>query len=757
MVEHRLSEAQGPKLTPWKNEPTLLDLKQDLENVKQYQQVQVAKITNWNNLLQVKGSAKPAKVKGRSQVQPKLIRRQAEWRYSALTEPFLGTNKLFKISPVTFEDGNAAKQNEKVLNYQFRTKINRVKFIDQFVRATVDEGTCIIRTGWKRHTVPVKQMVPVFTHYEITTQEQADALQQALELMENDPRGYNEHTPPELKEACKYYHESGQATVAQQTGEQEVTVEKVIENRPTAEIMNPANVFIDASCGGDLEKALFVTVSFETNKADLVKEGKRYKNLDRVNWETATPITQPDHETTTPQNFNMAGARKKVVAYEYWGFYDIEGNDNLVPIVCTWIGDTIIRLEVNPFPDQKLPFVVVPYLPVKRDIYGETDAELLEDNQKILGAITRGMIDVLGRSANGQQGFAKGMLDPLNRRRYEDGKDYEFNPNMPIQQGLIEHKYPELPQSALLMLNLQNQEAEALTGVKSFSGGMSGEAYGDVAAGIRGVLDAASKREMAILRRLAKGICEVGEKFASMNAAFLSEEETVRITNEEFETIKREDLQGNFDFEVDISTAETDNAKAQDLGFMLQTLGNSMDLGMTILILSEIADLKRMPELAEKIRRFQPPVDPIVEETKKLELEKLRMEVEDLRAAAKLKEAKAKEANANADRTDLDYVEQETGTTHERDLQKQRAQSEGNQDLQVTKALTTPRKEGEKAPDIEAAIGWNEHTKDKPRNSVNSDVAPIDFPAQSSELVEPGPGVGGVDPSLLAPIEPELV
>ena len=108
-------------------------------------------------------------------------------------------------------------------------------------------------------------------------------------------------------------------------------------------------------------------------------------------------------------------------------------------------------------------------MPKKRELYGEADAELLEDNQKILGAVARGVIDVLGRSANGQQGFAKGMLDPLNRRRYENGQDYEFNPNLTPAAGLIEHKFPELPQSAMLMLNLQNQEAEALTGVKSFS------------------------------------------------------------------------------------------------------------------------------------------------------------------------------------------------------------------------------------------------------------------------------------------------
>lgn len=123
----------------------------------------------------VRGSAKPTKVKGRSSVQPKLIRRQAEWRYSALTEPFLGSNKLFKVEPVTFEDAEATRQNSLVLNWQFRTKLNRVNFVDNFVRATVDEGTSITRVGWKRQTIMVDQEVPVYDFFPLQTEEQLAA------------------------------------------------------------------------------------------------------------------------------------------------------------------------------------------------------------------------------------------------------------------------------------------------------------------------------------------------------------------------------------------------------------------------------------------------------------------------------------------------------------------------------------------------------------------------------------------------------
>ena len=367
----------------------------------------------------------------------------------------------------------------------------------------------------------------------------------------------------------------------------------------------------------------------------------------------------------------------------------------------------MIRMEENPFPDGKIPFVLVPYLPVKRDVFGEPDAELLEDNQKLLGATTRGIVDLLGRSANGQQGFAKGMLDPLNRRRYDNGQNYEFNPTMNPMQGIIEHKFPEIPQSAMAMLQLQNQEAEALTGVKSFSGGMSGEAYGDVAAGIRGMLDAASKREMAILRRLAQGISQVGRKIIAMNAEYLSEEEVVRVTNDEYVTIKREDLAGEFDLEVDIATAEVDNAKSQDLGFMLQTMGPNMDPQISMQLLAEIAELKRMPALAHRLRNWQPQPDPVAEQLKQLELQKLQAELEKLQTEAEYNRARAKLAASQADKVDLDYVEQETGTQHERDMDKQQAQARGNQALEITKALAKSRKPEEKEPNLAAAVGFN--------------------------------------------------
>ncbi len=697
------------KITDWDKEPSVMALQEDLAIAKPGHDSTVSKISRWNDLRNIDGAAKPAiKHKHRSKVQPKLIRKNNEWRYSALTEPFLSSEKVFSITPRTFEDGPAAQQNMLLLEWQFAEKLDKVAFIDEYVRTVVDEGTCVVRIGWERFSHEETKQIPQYEYHPIEDESELGMIQQAMQLKEEDPRGFSE-LPESLQESALYSMEVQAPLMAIQIGVEEVTEEVLDENRPTLDIIHYENFYLDPSCSGDIDNANFAIVTFETSKAELIKDG-RYSNLDQVLWSANTTVSQPDHSTTTDDSQEFKDTlRKRVVAYEYWGFYDIHGDDSLVPIVATWIGNTMIRMEENPYPDKKIPFVLAQYMPVKRSTHGEPDAELLEDNQRIIGALTRGMIDSMGRSANGQVGFAKGVLDPINRRRYDAGMDYEYNLVSDPRQGMFEHSFPTLPASALNMLQLQNQDAESMSGVKAFAGGLSGEAYGDVAAGIRGMLDASSKREMAILRRLAKGLMKMAKKIAAMNAVFLGEEEVIRVTNEKFVTVKREDLQGNFDFKVDIATAEVDEAKAQDLAFMLQTMGNTMDTGMTQMILSDIARLKRMPELATKIERFQPQPDPMEEKKKQIELAEMELELQKIQSEIELNKAKARKTLADAEESDLNFIEQESGTKHARDIDKVSAQAEANQGLEITKALLDPT-EPKSYSQIDAAKQWKHYS-----------------------------------------------
>lgn len=756
VIEPEEMSSEVPKkkaMTKWKKEPKLEDLRQDLEFARQETDDQKSNVQGWLDLRNATGAESPKKAKpGRSAVQPKLIRKHNEWRYPALTEPFLNTDRMFEVLPRTHEDGPKAKQNQVLLNWQFDTKINKVDFIDRYVRTAVDEGSVIVRVGWEQVTRQEEVETTNFDYFPVTSEEEGQMIMQAIQLMQAEGHQW-ENLPESLKASAEKSMELQQLVTAEANGTTKSIEEKMVRNCPSVRIINVGNLFVDPSADGDWENAQYMIHTYESTKSEFMSKKDQYQDLDQVNWESAKIISQsgnPDHVSNTPNmDARTVGSgsadKQKILAYEYWGYYDIYDTGVMVPIVVTWIGETIIEMRENPFPDNKPPFVIVPYMPILKSIFGEADASLLQDNQRIIGAVMRGTIDLMGRSANAQTGYAKGFLDPINKRRFTNGEDFEYNPNGDPRTQIQQMVYPEIPRSAHEVIQMQNAEAEALTGVKSFSGGISGDTYGSVATGIRGALDSAATREMSILRRLAKGMQDIGTKIIAMNAKFLSEKEVIRVTNTEFVEISRDDLEGNFDLKVDISTASVDEQKANDLGMVLQTVGPDMDPSLRQVILSKIADLKRMPDLAEQIRAYQPQPDPFQEEMKALELEKAKSELE-------LNSARAEEARARAAKLLEEVNETMSGLKHEREVEKMGAQAAGNRSLEVTKALLS----GETpSSNIEAAVGFNQlKDMDEARETktpITSGPAPGYGMPASGPSGAPALGSGFSDPTMVPP------
>lgn len=676
--EQNLPTESNQSLTNWKNPPKLGDLKKDLLDAKPAHDTQKALVKTWLDNLNVEGNAKVKTAKGNSSIVPKLIRKQAEWRYPALSDPFLSTDDVFNVYPVSWEDKKAATQNQMLLNHQFNNKIDKVQFIDDYVRTAVDEGTVIVRVGWEFEE---EEYVADFPEVQYQINPEMGPMHEQLEQMRiESPATYELDVPEEMRTAHEMTMEQGIPVEPVILGYKKEKRTRTVKNHPTVEVCNVNNVIIDPSCNGKIEDAGFVIYSFESSLSKLKKDSK-YKNLDKIQVEGNSILNEPDHTPSNDSNFNFNDKpRQLFVVYEYWGYWDIDGSGTVTPIVVTWVGNTIIRMEENPFPDKLLPFITVPYLPKRREVYGEPDGALLEDNQKIIGAVTRGMIDIMGKSANGQTGIRKDMLDTTNRRKFESGQDYEFNMTVDPRVGIFMHTYPEIPNSAQFMLQMQNMEAESLTGVRAFSSGVSGQALGDTAASFRGALDAASKRELAILRRLSNGMVKIGRKIISMNAEFLSEKEVVRVTNEEFQIVRRDDLAGQFDLKLSISTAEEDNNKAQELSFMLQTMGNNMDPTMSQMILADIAKLRKMPDLAKKIEAYQPQPDPMAQKKMELEIQLLEAQLQNEMAQSQERQAnaqlnmakmgteqvKAGNIQSDTDLKNLDFVEQESGVKQER-------------------------------------------------------------------------------------------
>lgn len=573
--------------------------------------------------------------KGKSAIVSRDIKKQSEWQHATIVDPFVSTTDVIKCIPITWEDEPAARQNELLLNTQFCRKFDRFNFMSKAVKVLDREGTLVVQTGWD------------YEDEEVTTVAEVIAID-----------------------------ENGVETIV----EQEITETIVKKNQPTAKVCRNEDIYIDPTCQDNLDNAQFVIYRYETDLSSLKKDG-RYKNLDKV---AKVGREDYDYESEDDTEFRFADEpRKKMVVYEYWGNYDVDGDGIAEPIVCCWINDVIIRLQSNPYPDGKAPFIVVPFNSVPFKIHGEANAELIGDNQKVKTAIIRGIIDNMAQSNNGQVAIRKGALDQVNRKKFLAGHNFEFNgtPN-DFWQG----SYNSIPGSAFDMIGLMNNEIESITGTKSFSGGINAGSLGATATGARGALDATATRRMNIVRNIAENLVKpLIRKWMSYNSEFLEDEEVVRVTNDEFVPIRRDDLDGRVDLDITISTAEDNAAKSQELSFLLQTLGPNEDPAIRRTIMADIMELMRMPEQAKRIREYQPQPDPVQQQLQQLQLQKLMLENKVLEATiqdkmaragentidAELKKnkamveaAKARKLTSEADMTDLKFIKEDEGYAH---------------------------------------------------------------------------------------------
>lgn len=672
------------KLVDWPNPPTVSQLRRDVREAQPDFDAHTQDVRKWLDLRDAKLKKKIAK--GNSTMSPRLIRKQNEWRYAALSEPFLASEDMFDVEPQTYKDEESARDNAIIINKQFEKDIDRVKLIDEYIRTAVDEGTVFLRVGWEYEEEEVTYQEPI--QKQVLPPEVEQRLNQAamaVQAGQMDPMQFQQ-----MVQAAQQ-----QAITVDTDQFIEKTENRVVRNRPTVEVCDYDRVMLDPTCEGDIEKAKLIVYQWLSSKAEL-REDPKYSNIENIQPEEETNILSMSDEETIDSSFKFQDEpRKKLVVTEYWGEWDIYGDGKTIPIVATYVGRTMIRLEENPFPDRKPPFIKVNYLPKRRDVYGgEPDAVLIEEHQDVIGAVTRGMIDLMAKSANSQQGISANALDPAQRLRFEQGKDFVFNPDVDPTKAFWMATFPEIPRSAMEMIEMHKRDAEEMTSIVPFSAA-NNAGLNNTASSVRSATDATAKREMGILRRLSQGLVEVGKKILAMNQINLSDEEIIRITDGEWVTIKRENLAGDFDLRLSVSTPEKDMEQAQDLGFMLQTIGPNMDPGLQAVILGKIARLKKMPELAHRIETYQPQPDPMEEKVKQLQAALLEAQVQNERAKGTeneadtvLKQAKAqtemaktRSLEANADMTDLQFVQEKNGTKDKRELLKMEAEHRRKKDL----------------------------------------------------------------------------
>ena len=461
-------------------------LKQDFEASRRLRYRNDEKIRQWRR--EYNGEPYGNERKGRSKIIARMIKKQSEWQHASLVDPFVSTPDIIRAKPVTWEDKEISPKVQILLNTQFCRQFDRFNFMNKAIKVLDQEGTCVIRTGWKykediiKEQIKVEQPNPEFIQagQQLAMMQEQLAqyepivaqFQQTMGMLEG--QGINPEQAiqagmldPAMMEQGQIAMQESQAIQEQiqqlggqlQQIPQTILVPQIIErkkaviNEPTAMVCRNEDIFIDPTCQDNMDNCQFVIYRYETDMTSLKRAGI-YKNLDKVT------LTLKDAEYMSrardlkgyDPTFEFSDvARKKLVVYEYWGNYDIDNDGEAEAIVCTWIDNTIIQLRDNPFPDKKPPFIVVPFNSIPFSLYGESNAELLSENQKVATAIIRGLVDNMAMSNNGQKGIRKGALDEYNLAKFMNGENFEFNANPNdfydghfndfLLQHLISYKY----------------------------------------------------------------------------------------------------------------------------------------------------------------------------------------------------------------------------------------------------------------------------------------------------------------------------
>jgi hypothetical protein len=110
--------------------------------------------------------------------------------------------------------------------------------------------------------------------------------------------------------------------------------------------------------------------------------------------------------------------------------------------------------------------------------------------------------------------------------------------------------------------------------------------------------------------------------------------------------------------------------------------------------MAQILELSRLPDQAAKLRRYEPQQDPMEQQMKQLAMEKMKAEIDLMRAdvtdriakaqeyeiSAQLKQqkvqveaAKARNLNSNADLSDLEFLERDSGVSARERMQELQA------------------------------------------------------------------------------------
>jgi hypothetical protein len=219
---------------------------------------------------------------------------------------------------------------------------------------------------------------------------------------------------------------------------------------------------------------------------------------------------------------------------EFWGNIDKDSAEeaglevpadlqdvDTIQVNCWICNGKILRLVINPFTPQRIPYFAAPYEMNPYSFFGVGLAENMTDTQQLMNGFMRMAVDNAVLSGN--------LIFEIDETNLVPGQDLELYPGKVFRrqggapgQALFGTKYPNVSSENMMMFDKARMLADDATGIPSYSHGQTGvQGTGRTAAGISMLMGAAQLSVKGVVKNIDDYLLQpLGEAFYAFNMQF---------------------------------------------------------------------------------------------------------------------------------------------------------------------------------------------------------------------------------------------
>jgi len=315
----------------------------------------------------------------------------------------------------------------------------------------------------------------------------------------------------------------------------------IITTVPKLEFVSVWNFYPDPDAK-NMEQAEFVVQRHKLSKSDLRGLKKRpLFDSEAINEciDMGTNYVRKWWETQVEDEDSKSYSVDRFEVFEYWGNIDRdiaedagldipdEYEDMDTVQINAWVGNgKILRLAINPFVPNRIPYFAAPYELNPYSFYGVGLAENMSDTQQLMNGFMRMAVDNAVLAGN--------LIFEIDETNLVPGQDLELYPGKIFRrqggapgQALFATSYPNVSNQNMQMFDKARVLSDEATGIPSFSHGQTGvQGTGRTAAGISMLMGAAQLSIKTVIKNIDDYLLQpLGESFYAFNQQFNFDEE----------------------------------------------------------------------------------------------------------------------------------------------------------------------------------------------------------------------------------------